>query len=216
MRNVPATSVAIDVPTSCRPDGWRGQFAHPTGMLGRAVGHLMALKNRERSWWVLPMLEIRQNDRVLEVGFGSGIDIKRVSEMVLDGFVAGIDHSEVMLAQAQGRNAPAIRGGNVELKLGSAHEIPYPDNWFDIVFSINVAQFWNQPVDAMAEMRRVLRRGGLIAAAVQPRAKGATERTARETGKALVENLRAAGFSDVRLEVKKMKPVSTVCALGVK
>lgn len=216
MRNVPATSVAIDVPASRTPDGWRGQFAQPTGTLGRVIGHLMALKNKERSWWVLPMLEIRQNDRMLEVGFGSGIDIKRVSEMVLDGFVAGIDHSEVMLDQAKRRNAAAVRKGNVELKLGSAHEIPYADNWFDTVFSINVAQFWSQPVDALAEMRRVLRRGGLIAVAVQPRSKGATERTARETGKALVENLRTAGFSGVRLETKKMKPVSTVCALGVK
>jgi hypothetical protein len=31
-----------------------------------------------------------------------------------------------------------------------------------------------------------------------------------------VENMRAAGFKEVRLEAKRMKPVSTVCAIGVK
>jgi ubiquinone/menaquinone biosynthesis C-methylase UbiE len=185
-------------------------------MLGRAVGHLMAFKNKERSWWVLPMLEIHQNDCVLEVGFGSGIDIRRVSEIAADGFVAGVDHSPLMVAQASRRNRAAIGKGLVELQLGSASKLPYPDDFFNKVFSINVAQFWADPVAIMLEMRRVVRPGGLVAVAVQPRSKGAKERTARETGRSLVENMRAAGFSEVRLEAKRMKPVSTVCAIGVK
>jgi hypothetical protein len=68
----------------------------------------------------------------------------------------------------------------------------------------------------MLEMRRVVLTGGLVAVAVQPRSKNAKERTARETGRLLVENMRAAGFDEVRLEAKRMKPVSTVCAIGVK
>jgi len=65
-------------------------------------------------------------------------------------------------------------------------------------------------------MCRVLREGGRIAVAVQPRSKGANERTAREMGKMLTESLKSAGFSQVRLESKKLKPVSVVCAVGVK
>lgn len=176
---------------------------------------MMAVKNKERSWWVLPLLDIHQNDRVLEVGFGSGIDIRRVSEMAIDGFVAGVDHSSVMVEQARRRNAAAIRNGLVEVSLGSASRLPYPDESFDKVFSINVAQFWPD-IEPMREMRRVLRRGGLVAIAVQPRSQSATERTARERARSLAENLRAAGFSEVRLESKRMKPVSTVCAVAVK
>lgn len=216
MRNAVATSPAIEVPGPSTPTGWRGQFARPSGVLGRVVGHLMAIKNKERSWWVLPLLDIHQNDRVLEVGFGSGIDIKRVSEMAIDGFVAGVDHSPVMVEQARRRNAAAIRRGRVEVSLGSASQLPYPDESFDKVFSINVAQFWSGPIDPLREMRRVLRTGGLVAIAVQPRSQGATERRARETARSLVENLRAAGFSEVRLESKRMKPVATVCAVAVK
>jgi len=213
MMTLPATSRAIDVPGR---GGWRQQFARPTGALGQLAGHLMAFRNKERSWWVLPLLEIHDKDRVLEVGFGSGVDIRRVSEIAVHGFIAGIDHSEVMLQQAQRRNAAGIQAGRVELQLGSASRLPYPDGSFDKVFSINVAQFWQDPLAPIQEMLRVLREGGRIAVAVQPRSKGANERTARETGKMLTENLKSAGFSQVRLESKKLKPVSVVCAVGVK
>src|SRR6266852_6998340 len=216
MRNAVATSSAIEVPDPFTPTGWRGQFVRPSGVLGRLIGHLMAIKNKERSWWVLPLLDIHQNDRVLEVGFGSGIDVKRVSEMAIDGFVAGVDHSPVMVEQARRRNAAAIRKGLVEVSFGSASQLPYPDESFDKVFSINVAQFWTDAIEPMREMRRVLRMGGLVAIAVQPRSQGASERTARETARSLVENLRVAGFSEVRLESKRMKPVATVCAVAVK
>jgi SAM-dependent methyltransferase len=94
--------------------------------------------------------------------------------------------------------------------------LPFPDDFFNKVFSINVAQFWTDPVAVMLEMRRVVRPGGLAAVAVQPRSKNAKEGAARETGRSLVENMRAAGFNEVRLEAKRMKPVSTVCAIGVK
>lgn len=210
---LPATFNAIEVPG---PGGWRRQFARPTGVLGQLAGHLMAFRNKERSWWVLPLLEIHDKDRVLEVGFGSGADIRRVSEMAVHGFVAGIDHSEVMLQQARRRNKAGIQAGRVALELGSASRLPYADGTFNKAFSINVAQFWEEPLGPAREMHRVLREGGLIAIAVQPRSEGASEGTAREIGKKLTESLKSAGFSQVRLESKKLRPVSAVCALGVK
>ena len=216
MRNAVATSSAIEVPEPPAPAGWRGQFARPSGVLGRVVGYFMAITNKQRSWWVLPLLDIHQNDRVLEVGFGSGIDIQRVSEMAIDGFVAGVDHSPVMVEHARRRNAAAIRKGLAEVSLGSASQLPFPDESFDKIFSINVAQFWPDAVSPMREMRRVLRIGGVVAIAVQPRSQGPAERAARETARSLVENLRRAGFSDVRLESKRMKPAATVCAVAVK
>lgn len=121
-----------------------------------------------------------------------------------------------MLQQAIRRNAAGIRAGRVELQLGSAARLPYPDSGFDKVFCINVAHFWPEPLTPIQELRRVLRDGGRIAIAIQPRSKGASERNARDTGKMLTENLKSAGFSQVRLESKKLKPVSVVCAVGAK
>src|SRR5882724_7483242 len=85
---------------------WRDQFARPTGWMGKIVGHLMAFKNGERSQWVLSQLDLEPKHRVLEIGFGSGTDVKRALEEVL--FVAGVDHSAEMVEHARSRNREAI------------------------------------------------------------------------------------------------------------
>jgi ubiquinone/menaquinone biosynthesis C-methylase UbiE len=78
-----------------------------------------------------------------------------------------------MLEQARRRNWAGIRAGRVELQLASASRLPYPEGAFDRVSSINVAQFSSDPAEPVREMRRVLRPGGLVAIAVQPRSQGA-------------------------------------------
>ncbi|MEZ4653284.1 MAG: hypothetical protein R3E12_06705 [Candidatus Eisenbacteria bacterium] len=41
------------------------------------MGHLMAVKNRGRSRMVLEQLDLEPGDRVLEIGFGPGVDLGR-------------------------------------------------------------------------------------------------------------------------------------------
>lgn len=192
------------------------QFSQPTGALGWLVGHLMAFKNRERSEWLMPLLDVQQDDHVLEIGFGPGVDVRRVSAAASGVRVAGIDHSEEMLRQARKRNAAAVREGRVDLRLGPAFPLPFPDAVFDRAFSVNTVQFWPDRAVGLAELHRVLKPGGLLAIAIQPRSKGATEETTREWGARLSAELQAAGFSQVRLEFKDMRPVPVVCALGTK
>jgi ubiquinone/menaquinone biosynthesis C-methylase UbiE len=203
-------------PAACKPVGIFQQFAKPTGWVGWLVGQLMAVKNRSRSEWAIDLLKVQPGDRILEVGFGSGVDIARVSAIATHGFVAGIDRSDAMVQQAKSRNAAAIEAKRVDLQCASASSIPYADAMFDKIFSINVAHFWTDPLEVLAELKRLLRPRGSIALAIQPRIPNATEVTAQETGKFLVNLLLTAGFEQVRLETKLLKPVSVVCALGIK
>jgi ubiquinone/menaquinone biosynthesis C-methylase UbiE len=191
---------------------WRKQFAKPTGTLGWLAGHAMAMKNGERSEWVFSLLDLKPDDHVLEIGFGPGTDLARASRVA--AFVAGVDHSDVMVRQASRRNAAAIRDGRVHVQIGSAHKLPYPEAHFDKIFAINSAQFWKDSAAALKELSRVLKRGGWAALAVQPRSKGATEDHAHHAGRGLADAMKKAGFSDVHCESKPMKPVSTVCVLG--
>ena len=155
-------------PAACKPVGIFQQFAKPTGWVGWLVGQLMAFKNRSRSEWAIALLKVQPGDRILEVGFGSGVDIARVSAIATHGFVAGIDRSDVMVRQAKRRNAAAIKANQVDLQCASASSIPYPDAMFDKIFSINVAHFWTNPLEELAELQRVLKPGGSIAIAIQP------------------------------------------------
>jgi ubiquinone/menaquinone biosynthesis C-methylase UbiE len=191
---------------------WNNQFAKPSGAMGWVAGQLMAMRNGHRSVWVFSLLDLKPTDRVLEIGFGSGTDIARASQAA--AFVAGVDHSEVMLKMASGRNAQAISAGKVELKLGSAAQLPYPENHFDRVFAINAAQFWKDAVKTLTEVGRVLKPGGWVVLAVQPRSKKATEETTRQAGIGLSKSLASAGFEDVHTEMQHTPPVPTVCVLG--
>lgn len=193
---------------------WRKQFAKPQGMLGWIAGHAMAMRNRERSEFVMAVLDLKPQDHVLEIGFGPGADLARASEAA--AFVAGIDHSDVMVKQASRRNAEAIRNGRVRIALGSAHKLPFQEAQFDKVFAINSAQFWKDSVGTLAEVGRVLKPGGSIALAIQPRQKGATEDHAYQAGRGLADAMKKAGFSDIHSEARAMKPVSTVCVMGKK
>ena len=207
-------AIATSCLSHCRISGWRAQFGNPTGWLGSLVGHLMAATNKDRSQWVLSLLDLQPQDRVLEVGFGSGMDILRVSRIVKDGLVAGIDHSEVMLRQAARRNAAALRSGRVELRQSAMPQVPYPDGSFDKAFSINAVQFWPDVVEGLRELRRVLRPGGLVATALQPRHRGASKADADRAGRELRLALDAAGFEEVRVEIFPSRPAPTVCVLG--
>jgi ubiquinone/menaquinone biosynthesis C-methylase UbiE len=180
--------------------------------MGWVAGHLMAMKNRERSEYVFSLLDLKPGDRVLELGFGPGTDVRRASGEV--ALIAGIDHSDVMVKQASKRNASAIAEGKVDLRLGTAEKLPYPDEHFDKVFAINVGQFWKDAVSTLRETARVLKPGGLAIVAIQPRQKGATEDSVHAAGRTLAGALTKAGFRDVRTESRAMRPVSTVCALA--
>jgi ubiquinone/menaquinone biosynthesis C-methylase UbiE len=170
--------------------------------------------NRDRNAWAVSLLEVQRDDRVLEVGFGPGIAIKELSARAPEGFVYGLDHSAVMVRQAAWRNAKAMRRGQVSLRLGSVDELPEFEAPFDKILAVNVTLFWDRPVELLGNLRRVLRTGGRIALAFQPRGPGATDEAATKTGTELHAALREAGFSQVRLETLELKP-AVVCALGV-
>jgi SAM-dependent methyltransferase len=194
----------------------RAQFGRPTGLSGRTAGLIMAHRssNRRRNAWAVSLLGVQRDDRVLEIGFGPGVAIGELSGIATEGYVCGLDHSEVMLRQAGKRNAERVRRGRVDLRLGSVEKLPAFEAPFDKILAVNAMQFWEQPVDRLRELRRVLRTGGRIAIAFQPRGPGASDEAAATRGRQLATALRDARFSEVRLETLKLKP-AVVCALGV-
>jgi SAM-dependent methyltransferase len=86
-------------------------FGRPQGILGRLGGIIMARTNAGCGAWVTDLLDVGPNDNVLEVGFGPGVVIQRLSKRASAGHVAGIDPSREMVEQARARNTTAIQRG---------------------------------------------------------------------------------------------------------
>jgi SAM-dependent methyltransferase len=194
----------------------RAQFGRPTGLWGRAAGVVMAHRssNRRRNAWAVSLLDVRPDDRVLEIGYGPGLAIREFARRAAEGYVCGIDHSELMLRRAKRLNAESVRRGLVDLRLGSVEDMPAFDEPFDKILAVNAMMFWRDPVARLQTLRRLLRSGGLIAVAHQPRGPGASDETSAAEGRELAAALAEAGFCEVRLETMALRP-AVVCALGV-
>lgn len=141
-------------------DRFFAQFSGPHGPLGHVAGWLMARKNLALNGWVAELADVGPGDRALEVGFGPGLLVARLVEHA--AFVAGVDRSEVMLRQALRRNARLVREGRIELRQGSAGELPFDDASFTHACSVNSLQFWPSVEDGLCEIRRVLAPGGRL------------------------------------------------------
>ena len=77
-------------------------FGRPSGVLGRLGGMILARTNRRYAAWVVDLLDVRQPDRVLEIGFGPGVAIQMLAARA--AYVAGVDPSPEMLRQATRRS----------------------------------------------------------------------------------------------------------------
>src|SRR5262245_25968157 len=145
-------------------------FGRPQGILGRLGGIIMARSNQQCAAWVINLLDIQPHDSVLEVGFGPGVGIQLIARSASTGYVAGVDYSEEMVAQATARNGKAIESGRVDLRRGSVERLPFADHTFNKALAINSMQVWPDAVAGLREMWRVLTPGGRIALGFTPHA----------------------------------------------
>jgi ubiquinone/menaquinone biosynthesis C-methylase UbiE len=105
----------------------------------------------------LARLSLRPTDRVLDVGCGTGALLGRLAGSHPAARLSGVDPVPEMLAVARRRLPP-----EVELREGWAERLPFADEQFDVVISCNMFHYLQRPVDALREMRRVLRPGGRL------------------------------------------------------
>jgi ubiquinone/menaquinone biosynthesis C-methylase UbiE len=107
----------------------------------------------------IALMDLRPNDRVLDLGCGTGWASRRLARIATTGEVVGIDVADEMLRRAEQASA-GIK--NVRYIWGSAESIPAEDNYFTKVLSVESFYYYADQGRALDELRRVLAPGGKL------------------------------------------------------
>lgn len=127
-----------------------------------AYEQLMGRWSRRLAGPFIDFVGVRDGDAVLDVGCGTGSLTFAVAARANVAAAAGIDLSEAYVDFARGRSDDK----RIAFDAGDACALPYPDGAFDCVMSMLVLNFVPDAAAAAAEMVRVARSGGTVAAAI--------------------------------------------------
>jgi ubiquinone/menaquinone biosynthesis C-methylase UbiE len=125
----------------------------------------------ERLRAVVEQLDIRPDDRVLEIGCGQGVAASLVCERLAGGHLTAVDRSPKMIEAATRRNAAHIEAGKAEFLVATLEELDLGDRRFDKVFAVRVGLFHREPDRARSLVERWLAPGGAVFSFFDPPAR---------------------------------------------
>lgn len=189
------------------------QARKPSGWFGRIVApRVFNRENSDMEDFGLELMDPDADDRILEIGFGNGRLISEVIPKLTSGKVCGIDISDEMVELAYKKNAKWTKNGVLEIRKASIADIPYPDNYFDKVFTCNTIYFWPNPEVDIQEVKRVLTPQGQFLCAFRDKSLMESKSSAVTDNRDIFQNLynskevkqlfRDAGFQQVDLKTE--------------
>jgi len=112
---------------------------------------------------IVASLPWRGLQQVIDAGCGDGFFTELLAGGVGDGQVIAVDSSAAFLQAAGARLRGPIEAGRVRLVQGDVGALPFDDSSADLVWSAHSMQSYDDLPTVLAEFRRVLRPGGMLA-----------------------------------------------------
>ncbi|MCQ2960115.1 MAG: class I SAM-dependent methyltransferase [Bacteroidales bacterium] len=135
------------------------QFGNPRGIIGWICCKLMNSINRKMYKKTVSLLQLSENEKLLDVGYGNGL----LLQLIFRNFnckLWGIDISEDMRKLALKRNKCAVKAGKINLSVGDCCKLEFLDNTFNAITSVNTVYFWTDTQKGLSEIYRCLVPGG--------------------------------------------------------
>ena len=108
------------------------------------------------------LMAVQIDDRIIEIGSGTGKLIYKMAQKIDTGLIEGIDFSNTMVSIAQKRNKRNIANGKVTIIEGNFDEIPYEKDKFTKACSINTLYFWPKPEHTVKKIADILKPEGKL------------------------------------------------------
>lgn len=179
------------------------QLSRPTGFFGRIMGRLMNRHNAKLNAFAFQHLEVTSADRVLEIGFGGGVNLPAF--IARAAFLAGLDRSPDVVQRAKTKYSAAVCAGRADFRVGNIEKIPFEAGSFTKVCTVNTIYFWRSLDAGFSEIHRVLSPGGRVVVGFVPKERmdrmnmPADIFTSRSPEDVIAAML-SAGFADARIE----------------
>lgn len=134
------------------------QFGNPRGIVGKICCVIMNVINNAMYKNTVALMDVRPGEKVLDIGYGNGYLLQLLYKKT-KADLYGIDISQDMMDQATRRNATAASNGHLHLQVGDCCALPFENETFAAVSSINTIYFWSDTVKGLSEIHRVLKSG---------------------------------------------------------
>ncbi len=198
------------------------QMQYPKGFFGKVLFAWMTPKTIAHARWTADLLEIQPEDKIIEIGFGNGANIKLLLQKAIRGSVTGVEISKTAIEMASKKNAKDISEGRVTLHLAPGNSLPSKNNVFDKACSVATAYVIEDPGAVFKEMFRVLKPKGRAAITFPIRENFMRFKPVATEGFYLHEladleaAFRNAGFVNCRTERNDRVKFGAHCMLGEK
>ena len=147
------------------------QARKPSGLFGRFVMPLVFdVGNAFLNRFVEGCMDVRPDDRVLDIGCGTGRLTRRLARKITRGYVEGIDFSAAMVALARRRNRHRIVRGTVDIIEADMLAYSSPPSRFTKACSVNTVYFWKDPSACVEKVMHLLEPGGRFFLAYEDKA----------------------------------------------
>ncbi len=201
-----------------------GNPGKPQGEAGAAMLSRMNQSHGPVTDWGLSFLNPDGAHRLLDIGCGGGAAVAKLAGMIPGARITGVDHSPVSVRQTKGHNADLIAEGRVDVIEASVEELPFDNDTFDRIITVESFYFWPDPGENLKEVRRVLKPGGRFFLIADIYGKAGLDRAVLEdielfdlfnpSKEEFLILFRNAGFTAVKIHVKE--GTDWICVEGIK
>jgi ubiquinone/menaquinone biosynthesis C-methylase UbiE len=133
------------------------QLGCPQGEHGIKTGEMMNVSNMGMSISAIDALDLKNDETVLEIGHGNGGHIAQLLSKAENLHYFGADISATIIVEAERINQDFVTQGKVQFNLTDGNSLPFDDDQFDKIFTVNTIYFWQNPSEYLNEIKRILK-----------------------------------------------------------